>query len=160
MTTNTRLIAAVGKHNAKPRTSPPPEPLPAGEVAEMVCAYRRGESLTALARRYHRDPARVRRALETAGVTLRTREHQRALNVAVQHGDARCRCCGIILARAGCRSYEGACADCWREALKRARAWRCGIREAMERWIEEGRRVESGEAELGEWCGNIKRRAA
>ena len=31
---------------------------------------------------------------------------------------------------------------------------------AMERWIEEGRRVESGEAELGEWCGNIKRRAA
>ena len=29
----------------------------------------------------------------------------------------------------------------------------------MERWIEEGRRVESGEAELGEWGGNIKRRA-
>lgn len=62
MTTNTRLIAAVRKHNAKPRKTPPPEPLPAGEVAEMVCAYRRGESLTALARRYHHDLTRVRRA--------------------------------------------------------------------------------------------------
>jgi len=158
--TNTRLIAAVAQHNAKPRTSPPPEPLPAGEVAEMVCAYRRGESLTALARRYHRDPARVRRALETAGVTLRTRQQQRARNMAERQDATRCRACGIILARAGCGVYEGACADCWREALKRARAWHCGIREAMERWIEEGRRVESGEAELGEWCGNIKRRAA
>lgn len=160
MTTNTRLIAAVGKHNAKPRTSPPPEPLPAGEVAEMVCAYRRGESLTALARCYHRDLTRVRRALEGAGVTLRTRQQQRARNMAERQDATRCRACGIILVRAGCRSYEGACADCWREALKRARAWHCGIREAMERWIEEGRRVESGEAELGEWCGNIKRRAA
>ena len=80
--TNTRLIAAVAQHNAKPRTSPPPEPLPAGEVAEMVCAYRRGESLTALARRYHHDLTRVRRALETAGVTLRTRHQQRARNMA------------------------------------------------------------------------------
>lgn len=158
--TNTRLIAAVRKHNAKPRTSPPPEPLPAGEVAEMVCAYRRGESLTALARRYHHDLTRVRRALEGAGVTLRTREQQRARNMAERQDATRCRACGIILARAGCRSYDGACADCWWEALKRARAWRCGMREAMERWIEEGRRVEAGEAELGEWCGNIKRRAA
>jgi trehalose utilization protein len=126
----------------------------------MVCAYRRGESLTALARRYHHDLTRVRRALEAAGVTLRTRHQQLARNMAERQDTTRCRACGIILALAGCRSYEGACADCWREALKRARVWHCGIREAMERWIEEGRRIESGEAELGEWCGNIKRRAA
>ena len=61
--TNTRLIAAVARHNAKPRKTPPPEPLPAGEVAELVCATAGRSPLPALARRYHRAPARVRRAL-------------------------------------------------------------------------------------------------
>lgn len=156
--TNTRLIAAVAQHNAKPRTRVAPEPLPAGEVAELVCAYRRGESLTALACRYHHDVSRVRRALDGAGVTLRTRQQQQARNMAERHDATRCRCCGIILARAECRSHDGVCADCWREALKRAGHWGCGIREALERWIEEGKRVENGESELGEWSGKILQR--
>ncbi len=132
--------------------------LPPGTVAEIVCRYTRGESTPQIARVLRLANSTVVSALEREGVERRRRgETLRGRKRAAR--DAECRCCRIILDKAGCGHHDGVCDDCWREAAKRAGEWGCGIREAMERWIEEGRRAERGETELGEWCGNIKRRA-
>ena len=136
----------------------PYPPLHPGTVAEIVCRYRRGESTPQIARALHLANSTVVSTLEREGVERRSRRDAWKVWMEVYLGP-RCRCCGIILAKAGCGHHDGVCDDCWEGAAKRAGEWGCGIREAMERWIEEGRRAERGETELGEWRGNIKRRA-
>ena len=166
--TGVALLRAVSHHApAKPRE---PQPLPASEVAEMVVAYRRGASIKALATQYHHAPKRVQQALRDAGVTLRTPGQQGAIAMRAYYqsrqASATCRACGIILAKAGCGHHDGVCADCWDGAAKRAERWGVSVEEALERWIRESAEAgateleEATEAELGEWCGNIKRRVA
>lgn len=133
----------------------PYPPLSPGAVAEIVCRYRRGESTPQIARSLHVANSTVVAVLDREGVERRKRgEALRGRKRAAE--GPRCRCCGIILARAGCGSHDGACDDCWGRAAKRARRWGCGIREAMERWIEEGKRIEKGEVDLGQWCERIR----
>ena len=133
-------------------------PLSPGTVAEIACRYRRGESTPRIARALHLANSTVVGALDKAGVPRRSRSEAARMWWG-KPAEPVCRCCGILLEKAGCGAYEGVCAACWLEALLLARRWGCGGREALERWIKEGRKIESGEAELGEWCGNIKRRA-
>jgi len=125
--------------------------LSAGDVAEIVCRYRRGDSTPDIARALHIVTSTVVRVLEREGVARRKAGD--TMRGRKRTEPPRCRCCGILLSAA--EHHDGACEECWYDAAKRAQRWGVGVEEAMARWIAEGQRIESGEADLDDWCKEI-----
>ena len=143
----------------------PYPPLSPSAVAEIVRRYQRGESTPRIARALHLANSTVVRALDTAGVPRRGRSEAASIRWQRQP-EPTCRACGIILAKAGCGNRDGVCDECWGTVAGFAAKWGVSVEEALGRWVRESAEAgateleEATEAELGEWCGNIKRRVA
>ena len=113
-----------------------------GEIAEIICRFRGGESAVAIGRSIGRSAWFVRRVLRDAG------ERTDRCGAATRGGN--CRACGILVEAADCEVLDGVCDDCRRMAALRARLRGESEDGAVERWMEAN--------EVDEWCENIKRR--
>ena len=120
-----------------------------GEIAEIVCRYRRGESSVAIGRTIGRSAWFVRRVLRDAGEPLRS---QAAAMQALRPLAATCRACGILVEAADCEVLDGACDDCRHMATLRARLRGEPEDGAIERWMAAN--------ELDAWCKRIMERRA